>query len=104
MKDDGEDMALDDPSFLERIAKGFEAVKIRPRSETASEIANANAGTRQFRDRAIRLRAISRRIRERPAFTREDLDLLTGQALAIPDEQYRVRMLSLCQRIEQAAK
>lgn len=64
MKDEGDDLLLDDPAFLETIAKGFENVKIKPRSNTASEIANANAGTRQFRDRAVRLRAIARRMRE----------------------------------------
>lgn len=64
MKDDGDDLLLDDPAFLETLAKGFEKVKIRARANTASEIANAAAGTKQFRDRAIRLRAIARRLRE----------------------------------------
>lgn len=63
MKHEGDDLLLDDPAFLETIAAGFEKVKIRPRENTASEISNANAGTRQFRDRAVRLRAIARRVR-----------------------------------------
>ena len=63
MKDEGGDQLLDDPGFLESIAAAFEKVKIKPHGNTASEIANATNGTKQFRDRAARLRLIAGRLR-----------------------------------------
>lgn len=64
MKYDESDLQLDDAGFLEMLAGSFENVKIRPKAQTASEFANAAKGTQQFRNRAIRLRAIARRLRE----------------------------------------
>jgi hypothetical protein len=66
VKDGGDDLLLDDAAFLETLAKGFDNVKIKPRSNTGSEIQRAHEGTKQFRDRSIRLRAIARRLREGP--------------------------------------
>ena len=63
MKDEDGDLLLDDTMFLESLATGFEAVKIKPRGNTASEIQHATAGTKQFRDRAQRLRLIASRFR-----------------------------------------
>lgn len=64
MKDDGDDLLLDDAAFLETLAKGFDNVKIKPRQNTGSEIQRAHEGTKLFRDRSIRLQAIARRLRE----------------------------------------
>lgn len=63
IKDEGDDLLLGDPEFLERIATGFSNVKIRPHGPSRSQQADARASTAQFRDRAVRLRAIARRIR-----------------------------------------
>lgn len=65
MDSERDDLALDDAAFLEAIARGLANVKVRPKGETASEISHANAGTRQFRERAIRLQAIARRLRNK---------------------------------------
>lgn len=59
-----DDLSLDDASFLEAIADGFAAVTIKPKGNTAGQISAAHDGTRQFRDRGVRLRAIARRFRQ----------------------------------------
>ena len=55
---------LDDAEFLELMAKGMEAVKVRPKGNTAGEISAAQASTRLFTEKGRRLREIAARLRE----------------------------------------
>lgn len=55
---------FEDAAFLETIAKGFAAVKVRPKGLSASQMTAAQAGTREFRERANRLNEIAKKIRE----------------------------------------
>jgi len=64
VKYDESDLELDDAAFLDVLADSFAGVTIKPQGHTASQIANAQKGTQQFRNRSVRLRAIARRIRE----------------------------------------
>lgn len=56
-------LTLEDAAFLVQIAKGFEHVVIRPKGKAAAAIRDADEGTKYFKDRAMRLREIARRIR-----------------------------------------
>lgn len=58
---------FEDAAFLETIAKGFAAVKVRPNGLSASQMSAAQAGTREFREWAERLSAIAKKIREAAA-------------------------------------
>ena len=53
---------IEDAAFLEAIAKGFAAVKIKP-GLTASALINAQKNTREFHAHAEQLVAIAKRIR-----------------------------------------
>ena len=57
---------FEDAAFLETIAKGFAAVKIK-QGLTAKAMVAAQASTRQFHDHADQLNAIAKRIRESAA-------------------------------------
>ncbi len=57
---------FEDAVFLEAIAKGFAAVKIK-QGLTAKAMVAAQASTRQFHDHADQLNAIAKRIREAAA-------------------------------------